>query len=76
MRSIRAMLSGLRGGGAIVRRTEVIMPTVKQLVVIAVAIAMAIVGASAFGIGAAEHSATGGIERNRALQDAAYRSRF
>ena len=52
------------------------MPTVKQLVVIAVAIAMAIVGASAFGIGAAENSATGGIERHRALQDAAYRSRF
>jgi hypothetical protein len=48
----------VRGGVAIVRRTEVIMPTVKQLVVIAVAIAMAIVGASAFGIGAAEHSAT------------------
>ena len=44
------------------------MPTVKQLVVIAVAIAMAIVGASAFGIGAAENSATGGIERHRALQ--------
>jgi hypothetical protein len=34
------------------------MPTRKQLVGIAIAIAMAIVGASAFGISAAEHSAT------------------
>jgi hypothetical protein len=34
------------------------MPTVKHLVGIAIAIAMPIVGASAFGIGAVEHSAT------------------
>ena len=34
------------------------MPTVKQLVVIAIAIAAAIVGAGAVGIGATEHSAT------------------
>ena len=34
------------------------MPTVKQLVVIAIAIAAAIVGAGAVGIGAIEHSAT------------------
>jgi hypothetical protein len=34
------------------------LPTVKQLVAIAIAIAMAIVGASAFGISAADHSAT------------------
>jgi hypothetical protein len=39
-------------------RTEVIMPTVKHLVATAIAIAMAIVGASAFGISAVEHSAT------------------
>jgi hypothetical protein len=39
-------------------RVEVIMPTVKQLAAIAIAIAMAIVGASAFGIRAADHSAT------------------
>ena len=38
--------------------TEVIMPTVKQLLGIAVAIAMGIVGAGAFGISAVEHSAT------------------
>jgi hypothetical protein len=37
---------------------EVIMPTVKRLVGIAIAIAMAIVGAGAFGISAIEHSAT------------------
>jgi hypothetical protein len=37
-------------------RVEVIMPTVKQLAAIAIAIAMAIVAASAFGIGAADHS--------------------
>jgi hypothetical protein len=43
---------------AIVGRTEVIMPTVKQLVVIAMAIAAAIVGAGAVGIDAIEHSAT------------------
>jgi hypothetical protein len=34
------------------------LPTVKHLVAIAIAIAMAIVGASAFGISAADHSAT------------------
>jgi hypothetical protein len=34
------------------------MPTVKQLAGIAIAIAMAIVGAGAFGIGAVEHGAT------------------
>ena len=34
------------------------MPTVKQSVGIAIAIAMAIVAASAFGISAVEHSAT------------------
>jgi hypothetical protein len=39
-------------------RVEVIMPTVKQLAAIAIAIAMAIVGASALGISAADHSAT------------------
>ena len=38
--------------------TEVIMPTVKQLAGIAIAIAVAIVGAGAFGISAVEHSAT------------------
>jgi hypothetical protein len=43
---------------AIVGRTEVIMPTVKQLVVIAIAIAAAIVGAGTVGISAIEHSAT------------------
>jgi hypothetical protein len=43
---------------AIVGRTEVIMPTVKRLVGIAIAIATAIVGAGAFGISAIEHSAT------------------
>lgn len=43
---------------AIGDRTEVIMPTVKQWVGIAIAIAMAIVSASAFGISAADHSAT------------------
>jgi hypothetical protein len=37
---------------------EVIMPTVKQLGVIAIAIAAAIVGAGAVGISAIEHSAT------------------
>ena len=37
---------------------EVIMPTVKQLVVIAIAIAAAIVGAGTVGISAIEHSAT------------------
>ena len=37
---------------------EVIMPTVKQLAAIAIAIAMAIVAASALGISAADHSAT------------------
>jgi hypothetical protein len=37
---------------------EVIMPTVKQLAAIAIAIAMAIVGASALGISSADHSAT------------------
>jgi hypothetical protein len=40
-------------------RAEVIMPTVKQLAAIAIAIAMAIVGASALGISAVDHSATG-----------------
>jgi hypothetical protein len=45
-------------GGEIVGRTEVIMVTVKHLVVIAIAIAMSIVGASAFGISAVEHSTT------------------
>ena len=40
------------------------MPTVKQLVVIAIAIAAAIVGAGAVGISAIEHSAT----RNSATQ--------
>ncbi len=34
------------------------MPTVKQLVGIAIAFVMAIVGAGAFGISAVEHSAT------------------
>jgi hypothetical protein len=34
------------------------MPTVKQLVIIAIAIAAAIVGAGTVGIGAIEHSAT------------------
>ena len=34
------------------------MPTVKQLVIIAIAIAAAIVGAGSVGIGAIEHSAT------------------
>ena len=34
------------------------MPTVKHLVATAIAIAIAIVGASAFGISAVEHSAT------------------
>lgn len=34
------------------------MPAVKQLAAIAIAIAVAIVGASAFGISAADHSAT------------------
>jgi hypothetical protein len=43
---------------AIVGRTEVIMPTVKLLVGIAIAIAAAIMGASAFGIYSVEHSAT------------------
>ena len=42
----------------IIGRTEVIMPTVKQLIGIAIAIAMGIAGAGAFGISAAEHSAT------------------
>ena len=42
---------------AIVGRTEVIMPTVKQLVVIASAIAAAIVGAGTVAISAIEHSA-------------------
>ena len=37
---------------------EMIMPTVKQLVGIAIAILTAIVGASAFGISAVERSAT------------------
>ena len=37
---------------------EVIMPTVKQLAVIAIAIAAAIVGAGTVGISAIEHSAT------------------
>jgi hypothetical protein len=46
----------VRGGMAI--RVEVIMPTVKQLAAIAIAIAMAIVGASALGISSADHSAT------------------
>jgi hypothetical protein len=41
----------VRGGGAIVGWTQVIMPTVKQLG-ISIAIAMAIVGAGAFGISA------------------------
>jgi hypothetical protein len=44
--------------GRIAGRTEVIMATVKHLAVIAIAIAMSIVGASAFGISAVEHSAT------------------
>ena len=38
--------------------TEVITPTVKQLAGSAIAIAMAIMGAGAFGISAVEHSAT------------------
>jgi threonine dehydrogenase-like Zn-dependent dehydrogenase len=37
---------------------EVIMPTVKQLAVIAIAIAAAIVGAGTVGLSAIEHSAT------------------
>ena len=45
--------------------TEVIMPTVKQLAGIAIAIAVAIVGAGAFGISAVEHSATQMISTNR-----------
>lgn len=40
------------------RRMEMIMPTVKQLVGIAIAVLTAIAGASAFGISAVEHSAT------------------
>ena len=43
---------------AIVGRTEVIMPTVKQVVGIAIAIALGIVGASAVGVSAIEHSAS------------------
>jgi hypothetical protein len=42
---------------AIVGRTEVIMRTVKLLVGIGIAIAAAIVGASAFGIYSVEHAA-------------------
>jgi hypothetical protein len=42
----------------IVGRMEVIMPTVKQLVTIAIAIAAAIVGAGAVGITAIEQTAT------------------
>ena len=53
---IRCSELGVRDGMAI--RVEVIMPTVKQLAAIAIAIAMAIVAASAFGISAADHSAT------------------
>jgi len=43
---------------ALVGWAEVITPTAKQLVGIVLAIAIAIVSASAFGINAAEHSAT------------------
>jgi hypothetical protein len=46
------------GRAVIVGWTEVITPTAKQLVGIVLAIAIAIVSASAFGINAAEHSAT------------------
>ena len=53
---IRCSELGVRDGMAI--RVEVIMPTVKQLAAIAIAIAMAIVAASALGISAADHSAT------------------
>jgi hypothetical protein len=42
---------------AIISRTEAIMPTVKQLVGITIAIAMAFVAATAFGITAVEQSA-------------------
>ena len=43
---------------AIVGWTEVIMPTVKHLVAIAIATAVAFVGAAAVGIAAIEHSTT------------------
>jgi hypothetical protein len=44
----------------IVGRTEVIMPTVKQMLGIATAIALGIVGAGAVGISASVNSATQG----------------
>ena len=56
--SDRARRREALGRAVIVGWTEVTMPTVKQLVGIAIAIAMAFVSASAFGISAAEHSAT------------------
>ena len=55
---VAKQVEGRRWGAPIVGWAEVITPTAKQLVGIVLAIAMAFVSAAAFGISAAEHSAT------------------
>jgi hypothetical protein len=58
---------------AIVGRTEVIMPTVKQVLGIATAIALGIVGAGAVGIGAIDNSATQGPTKRLTPSKAEFR---
>jgi hypothetical protein len=56
--TVRSAGASVVGGRRASRREALGRATVKQLVGIAIAIAMAFVSASAFGISAAEHSAT------------------